>query len=483
MRDLLKTLIVDNSVKKWTEFMRFYPFFKERDKFFDKTITFIDEYFTKFNIFPKFDQFQKLLNSSNEDQHLSYIMALSEENLPTYSTEEEFVAALVVSQKLYLEMDIVTTINEYSAEYSGIEIKNKATILESVEGLITKLYQVKYRVSQNEESTSSLVYGDEAVKLIKDIYDKLEQHRINQDAIYFDIGVNGFEDIKIKKGDFVVIGGYTSHGKSVWLRHIIYQFLIKYHMNCCFFSFEMSHDKIVTLFHLLHANNKEIFPGTPYLSNEKFKRGEFSDEEKSFFDLAVEDFANKEYYGTLFIEQPNKSKFNLVDLQMRVKYIDSTIMPVHVLGIDYLTLMYPIVAGRGNPDIEDYNQMVRDCKNYGLTHVTKEGLVDPLIVLSPAQISRKALAECLKNDGRYTLDAIRYYYEMESSADIAFTSLFTDSMRLSSQLRIQNLKNRDGRVIVDPIEVNCDFEHGYSIGELGIRTDEEIIEVLQSLDI
>ena len=89
----------------------------------------------------------------------------------------------------------------------------------------------------------------------------------------------------------------------------------------------------------------------------------------------------------------------------------------------------------------------------------------------------------MKNDGRYTLDAIRYYSEMEMSADIVFATLLTDAMRLSSQLRIQNLKNRDGKVIVDPVEVHCNFEHGYNIGELGVRSEEEIIEILQSLDI
>ncbi|GAG27423.1 unnamed protein product, partial [marine sediment metagenome] len=78
---------------------------------------------------------------------------------------------------------------------------------------------------------------------------------------------------------------------------------------------------------------------------------------------------------------------------------------------------------------------------------------------------------------------IRYYSEMEMSADIVFTSLLTDSMRLSSQLRIQNLKNRDGIVVVEPIEVFCDFKHGYSLSELGIRSESEIVDILKSLDI
>lgn len=484
MKDILKTLIVDNSVKKWTEFLKFNSFFQGRDKYFDQSIIFIEKYFSKYTLFPKYSQFTELLNSSNEDQFLSYVAGVCESDIPVYNSEEEFVAALVVSQKTYLEQDIITTINGYSVSYGNLGAKNKDSILESVDDLITDLYKVKYKVSQNEDSTSSLVYGSEAVNLFKKLYAKIEEKKMNSEAFYFDIGVPGLENVLMKRGDFVVIGGYTSHGKSVWLRHILYRFLTKYHMNCCLFSLEMKHDNILEEFYLLHANNKEIFPNTPYISNEKFNKGELSSEEKDFlFDLAVKDFAKEEKYGSIYIDQPNKSKYSLLDMQMKVKFVESTIMPVHVVGQDYLSLFYPIIDGRRSPDMEDYNQMVKDTKNYGLTHTTREGVIDPLIIITPAQISRKAMAEALKNDGRYTLDCIRYYYEMEASADVAFSTLLTDAMRLSGQLRIQNLKNRDGRVIVDPIDVRCDFSNGYTIGELGVRSDQEILEILQSIEI
>lgn len=484
MIDILKTLIMDNSIKKWIEFLKFYSFFKDRDKFFDKTIALIEDYFNRFSVFPKYAQISDLLNSTTEDQLLNYVTNVLNTDVKIYKLDEEFITALVIAQKVQLESDIVGVINEYTSGYGLIKVKTKENILESVEDLIGKLYKVKYKVSQNEDSISSLVYGKEAVDLITKIYTELEEKRLSGEAFYYDIGVKGFEDVQIKKGDLVVVGGYTSHGKSVWLRHMLYRFLTTYHMNCCLFSFEMKHDNLLAFFHIKHANNKEIFPNTPYISNTKFKNGNLSNEERDFLlKTAIPDFANKNAYGTLFIDQPNKSKYGLLDLQMKVKFVESTIMPVHVVGIDYLPLMYPLVDLKRSPDTDDYNQMIKDAKNYGLTHTTREGVLDPLIIITPAQISRKALNEALKNDGRYTIDAIRYYYEMESSGDIVFSSLFTDSMRLSNQLRIQNLKNRDGRVIVDPIDVNCDFDHGYYIGELGVRSEDEIMEILQSLDI
>lgn len=483
MNDILKTLVTNNSLKKWMEFSKLKTFFSNRDIYFDKIISFIEEYFNNYSLFPKYEQIQKHFISSSEDQLLTYLQGVYESQFPCYDADEDFVTALVVSQKALLEMDIVKTISDYQNEYTNLEVKNKDSIINSVDDLITKLYTIKHRVNQAENSTSSLVYGKQAVKLMQDIYQKIEEKKLNEEAIYFDIGVKGFEDVQIARGDFVVIGGYTSEGKSIWLRHMIYKFLTIYHMNCCYFSFEMSHDKILTLFHILHANNKEKFPETPYISKSKFKKGELTEDELEFFEKAIKDFSTNEEYGSLFLEQPNKSKYNLIDLQMRVKYIESTIMPISVVGVDYLPLMYPLVEGRKSPDMEDYNQMIKDFKNYILTHTNKEGELKPMIGISPTQISRKGKNEALKNDGRYTLDAIRMYNEMETSADIVYTTLLTDAMRLSSQLRIQNLKNRDESVIVDPVEVYCDFDHGYSIGELGARTEEEVGEALQSLNI
>jgi replicative DNA helicase len=483
MNDILKTLIFNNSIKKWSEFQKLKDFFKDRDQFFDQTIDFIQEYYERFNLFPNYENIQKELNSISKDLLLNYISRICNSAIPSYEKDEDFITSLIVNQKTFLEMDVSKVLGDYSREYASSEVKNKKAILDSIENLITKLYQVKFKVNQAENSISSLVYGEEAVELINNIYSRIEEDN-SKDSIYFDFGIKGFEEVQIKGGDLVVIGGYTSHGKSVWLRYLIYQFLIKYAMNCCFFSFEMSHDKVLSMFHILHANNKEKFPDTPYISNHKFKHGLLSEEEKHFlFKVAAKDFSNTNLYGTLFIEQPNKSRYSLIDMNMRIKTIESTIMPIHVIGVDYLTQMYPVLKDKRSPDMEDYNQMIRDFKNYVLSHVNKEGLSEPMIGITPTQISRKGFAEAIKNENRYTLDAIRMYSEAEQSADIVVTTMLTDTMRESSQLLIQNLKNRDGEVIIDPIPVFCDFKNGYNISNLKFRSEEDILKALKKLDI
>jgi len=484
MKDILKTLILEASSKKWIEFQKMREFFKGRDPLFDDIISIIGGYYDTYNLFPTYDNLVTKLSFSSDDKIISYISNICQSNIPIHSSDSDFVTALIINQKTQLEFDITSTLLEYQNECAISGSKDKDSILARVENLMAKLYEVKHRVAQSEDSISTLVYGDEAVEKVKQIYLSIEQKRLDNEAVYFDINVKDMNSITMKKGDFVVMGGYTSHGKSVWLRHMIYTFLTKYAMNCCYFSFEMSHNILLPLFNILHANNKEIFPNTPYISNRKYKKGELTEEEKDFlYNVAAEDLANTKKYGTLYLDQPKKSKYSLLDMKMSIKDIESRYMPIHVVGVDYLTLMYPLIESKRSPDMEDYNQMIREFKNYILTHTDKEGNVCPMIGISPAQISRKGWLEAMKNDGRYTLDAIRLYSEMEMSADIVFTTLFTDSMRVSNQLQVQNLKNRDEAVVVDPIQVHCDFDHGYRIGELSIKSDVDIMEAIKNLDI
>jgi len=103
--------------------------------------------------------------------------------------------------------------------------------------------------------------------------------------------------------------------------------------------------------------------------------------------------------------------------------------------------------------------------------------------MSPCQISRKGYEDAVKNDNFYELTALKKYSELETSGDVILTSLFTPEMRQSMQVKLQNLKNRDGAVVIEPVDLHCDLTGGYGISELESRTEEEIVETLQSLDI
>jgi hypothetical protein len=150
----------------------------------------------------------------------------------------------------------------------------------------------------------------------------------------------------------------------------------------------MSHDACRGLFALLHANNKEEYPQTPFIPYDAWKSGTLTDEAEDFlFVRADYDLRNNPRYGTLYIDQPNKSKFRLSDLAGKLLELES-IMPVHCCVVDYLTLMFPLESERGYPQRADYNDLIKAFKHLLITHRDIQGNVAPILGITVHQISR-----------------------------------------------------------------------------------------------
>ncbi|MFL5281927.1 MAG: DnaB-like helicase C-terminal domain-containing protein [Rhodopila sp.] len=254
-------------------------------------------------------------------------------------------------------------------------------------------------------------------------------------------------------------------------------------LNVLFCSLEMNLKVMCREFTLCHANNRKIHMLPPEILVETYKEAELTDEQEDFlFRLSNEDLTTNPNYGTLLINHPNKTSYSLPDLADKLATVEQTVMPIHVLVVDYITYMHPAPAGRWAPTrTEDYNAMIKDLKRLCLAHRNRAGQPAPIMCLTAAQISRKGLDEAMKREGLYDLQAFSTYTEIERSADIAMTVLMTPEMRKIGQLKLQVLKNRDGAVPAEPLTLNVDFEHGSSLRERDERNQVETFNALRSL--
>ena len=86
--------------------------------------------------------------------------------------------------------------------------------------------------------------------------------------------------------------------------------------------------------------------------------------------VVMADFEHNPSYGTLQIEQPGKALYTMDDLTRWLITLEKTLMPIHVLVIDYVTYMHRVRNTERfvPPQIPDYNQMIRELKRICLTH-------------------------------------------------------------------------------------------------------------------
>lgn len=477
MKSIIKTFILSNNEKKWSEYRnRYHTFFKDRDKFFDTTLNFIQDFYSQFSEFPNFETFQKELISSGEEDFLKYATSVVQDpQAQNFQKNLDFLTHLSSSERKYFELDVIKAVKESQNNIATLKSKKVESIVDEVNKLVSEVYKVKNKVLKDEASDTVLLYGEKGLNRGKEIYAEIEKKKNSKDDLFYTLGFEKFDKhIRMKPGELVFFGGAASHGKSVFLRHMARRLVTKYGLNVVFITLEMPLKDVQSLFDLSHANDKKIFPGTPKILRDKYKEGNLTREEKHFlFDVAARDLNENESYGTLLIEQPKKLRYTLSDLDMRITEIENNIMPVHAIAVDYMSLMYPLEGNiRRKVDMDDYNLMIKGFKNMALTHKNRKGEIKPFLGLSVAQISRHAFRQCVKDDGVYDISCMSMYTEIERSCDIVMSTLMLDDLRRVGKLKSQNLKNRDGALVIDPVEMFISLDSGLNLSDGAEEVDQ-----------
>jgi hypothetical protein len=486
MKFILKSLLLTPSPKKLSVYQsHFHLAFKGRDLLFDEIFGAIAEFYHEFSEFPKPEVFLEGLKIDGQTKLSDYLTSiLTDDEVQVYTEDSLFFAALEQEQQEFMLSQLFQSIRQLEKDLGHRKERGVLGITRPVDVMLQQVIKLKTSALRSETSISSLLFGAEDIGLghsLPEIYKRNVLAHESENSIYFDIGIEKLNNAQLKDGDLVVFGGFTSHGKSILLRHMAYRQIYNYGRNTVFFSAEMSHDAVRALFALMHANNKIEYPDTPYIAYDSWKNGILTDEEKDFlFNMADYDLRNNQRYGTLYIEEP-KSRLRLSDVISKIMQIETTIMPVKTVVFDYLTLMSPVEDNRGRAQREDFNELIKGFKNMLITHTNVTGEVAPMLGVTAHQISRGGLEACEKAEKHYEISAFSDHSEIEKSADHLFTCYMDASMRQTSQMKLQHLKNRDGVVIVDPCDVYVDFKHGLRLAEIEEKSRSERDEMLKTL--
>lgn len=453
------------------------------DKGISEIVSIIEDIYREFSTYPSLialGQEISVLNSQDASQAFQQVMN------GVIVPEAEFFTHIRTVEKMVYEQRLLQEMMTGQDTLAQLQNKSVESISKCVDDTVARISKIKSGFNDSDQTISSVSYGKETVEQLAQDYQDICRKKESDDALYLSLGLGGsFKNLQLKKSDLFVVAGYTSHGKSIFLKWFVYRLLTVYHYNCYYLSLEMSHRVIRNQFFILHANNKEIFPGTPYIAYDSYKNGNLTDEEVDFLiNVAAPDFTQNENYGTLYLEQPESTKVRFSDLERYINKVETEVMPVDCVAVDYLSLMYPVESTRGRPEVDDYNQLVKQFKNMANTHTNPQGKEAPFLAVTPAQISRKGYEECMRTENKaYETSAIWMYTEFERSADALMTVFLTDEERNANKLKIQLLKNRDGRLDVEPMDVYCDLDRSCHLSDIAQRSESETIEALRSLDI
>ncbi|HEV7910677.1 MAG TPA: hypothetical protein VGP28_06250, partial [Methylocella sp.] len=200
---ILKTLLFAPSPKKLDVYQtQFQAVFKGCNVLFDQLFSLIAAFYNSYQEFLKPEALLARLNEDGQIKLVDYLSnLLTDPTIPIYSEESDFFAALEQEE---IELTLKQTFLTFRGAEAALAQRKESGLSAPIDTMLMELHQLKARVQRSETSTSSLLFGSEDVgsgHSLPEIYRKIKERQNSADAVYFDLGVTKFADIRLKDGD------------------------------------------------------------------------------------------------------------------------------------------------------------------------------------------------------------------------------------------------------------------------------------------
>jgi len=275
----------------------------------------------------------------------------------------------------------------------------------------------------------------------------------------------------IRNSDLISILGSAKQFKSSLMRNIAYNALVNDAANVAYFTHEMSFDEVEASFLCLHINNKDRFPDFPRVTYDDIL--EANEEFEDVIFAAYEDLISAEDIGVLYLIKP-KGHYDVDRFELDLTRITNKFVEPDLICIDSINLW-------SGGDMRAVDDAILRVRQLTLGFNNNKGIP----VMSPFQIKRSHYVQACETEGNlYTLDAVRYYSEINTSSTRVISSIQTPEMKETDTIQIQNLLSRDTELFkpfmlkVDGALANKIMEMDY----LGSLDNEEEVVSEEDLD-
>jgi hypothetical protein len=215
---ILKTLLFAPSPKKLDVYQtQFQAVFKGCNVLFDQLFSLIAAFYNSYQEFLKPEALLARLNEDGQIKLVDYLSnLLTDPTIPIYSEESDFFAALEQEE---IELTLKQTFLTFRGAEAALAQRKESGLSAPIDTMLMELHQLKARVQRSETSTSSLLFGSEDVgsgHSLPEIYRKIKERQNSADAVYFDLGVTKFADIRGHLEKYPFRAAYKSDSKNLF---------------------------------------------------------------------------------------------------------------------------------------------------------------------------------------------------------------------------------------------------------------------------
>jgi replicative DNA helicase len=236
-------------------------------------------------------------------------------------------------------------------------------------------------------------------------------------------------------GEFVLVAGYTSVGKSMLCAQTAWYAATHQRRNVFYVTSETTRDTARRRIYARHSRLERFAAGSG-LDSKDLKQGSLTEEGERTLRAITEDLAEGArtgQYGRLYVAQspPGATWAYVASAARRV----SVRWNIDLIVVDYLALLRP--ERRRDSQVQEFSDLLKEVKVFATSFADGAGVV----VMSPWAIQQNEFKRA--NEKReYGLGSLSDTSEAEKSPDIVLSMLALDDE--PGKVKMQVLKNRDG---------------------------------------
>ena len=310
-----------------------------------------------------------------------------------------------------------------------------------------------------KSDTVSISHEDISDKLL-DIYKKkIDDIGIRTSVKQIDEDTGG-----LQPGTITTILGFTGSFKTTWALNMAYNAMVD-GMNILYLSLEVTKEKV--FFSLLSRHSFEGKFKT-HIDNSKLKKKQLDDKEFEYLESDIYPDFQKLKGKVYVVDESELEAYSFFALENKFREIDKLAIAETGHGIDLLVIDHAqllkfdaSMKGIGN-ETNVVNAYVSFFRQEVLNWIKSGKSIAGLIL---SQSSREGWKEAVRAEGKYRLTALAEANELERASSVVLSVYSSDSLKAIKSAKVQILKNRDGEVWSEPMEIFVDPVY-YAFGDV-----------------
>ena len=256
-------------------------------------------------------------------------------------------------------------------------------------------------------------------------------------------------------GAVTTILGFAGSFKTTWAINIAHNAIVN-GKNILYLSLEVSKEHIYYDLLSRHSFDTKF---KIHLEHRKLKRKELSEEEYKYMESDIYPDL-KGTKGTCYIiDETELEAYSFFALENKFREIDKLAIDETGHGIDLLVIDHAQLLkfdgsmksiGNETNVVNTYVSFFRQC----CLNWVKSGRQISVLILS--QASREGWKDAVRHEGKYKLTALAEANELERASSLVLSTYSSDTLKQINEAKVQILKNRDGQVWSEPIEIFVD---------------------------